>query len=110
MDTDQELRLKCVEFVTRQDNYVSRSPILHMIHAQMLFNFINTGKLPVVSYPDANRFADDLLQKSLDLMIEEREQSDKSANPSNDNPKTLNFLESLIVPFARKLGFEKAVK
>ena len=109
MDTDQELRLKCVEFVTRQESYVSRSPILHMVHAQMLFNFISTGKLPIISYPNADQFADELLQKSLDLMIEERKQRDQSADPTNDNPQTLNFFESLAVSLCCKLGFKKTV-
>ncbi len=103
MNADQELRFKCIEFVTRQETYISRSPILHMVHAQMLFNFIDSGKLPMVSYPDADKFADDLLQKSLDLMIEERKQSDKSPDSADENPKTLNFLESLALNFGKKL-------
>jgi hypothetical protein len=106
---DQELRLKCIEFVTRQETYVTSSPILHMIHAQMLFRYIKTGTLPIISYPDANKFTDDLLQKSLDLMIEERKQCEQPNETADQNPQALNFLEALVPSFCSKLRFKKTV-
>lgn len=95
MLSDEELRLKCIDFVSRQGQFQPGHPVETMIHAQMLFQFVKSGTLPIIGLPEAQEFTDLVVKKALDLLIEKRKDSDDSADCCNKNPVQLNFLEKL---------------
>lgn len=102
---DQELRLKCLGFVAQYSSF--DFPVYQMIEAEMLFNYLKTGKLPVENFALASISASDLLKASLKQLSKEIEQGDQSADGSNDNSSKLDVPQSLIDRFLSKLRREK---
>lgn len=102
MLSDEELRLKCIDFVSRQDHYHPGHPVETMINAQMLFQFVKSGKLPMVGLPDAQEFTELVVEKALDLLGEKRNDGYQSASGSNQNPVQLNLLEKFAFRLALK--------
>ena len=102
---DQELRLKCLEFVTKYSSF--DFPVYQMIEAEMLFNYLKTGELPVEGYTSSSISASDLLKSSLKQLFKEIEQGNQSADGSNDNSSKLDVPQSFINRFLSKLRREK---
>jgi hypothetical protein len=105
LESDQGLRLRCLDFVTRRSPYTS--PVYQMIEAEMLLQYLKTGKIPLKSNRNAEQFADELLSRSLDQLIEERKNSNESKDSSNPIPDDFGNLSSSIKAFVRKLGFKR---
>lgn len=102
---EQELRLKCLEFVTQNSSF--DFPVYQMIEAEMLFNYLKTGELPVENFELASISASDLLKASLKQLSKEIGQSDQSADGSNDNSSKLDVPQSFIDRFLSKLRRKK---
>lgn len=98
---DQELRLKCLEFVTKYSSF--DFPVYQMIEAEMLFHYLKTGELPVKDHALASISASDLLKISLKQFSKEIKQGDQSADGSNDNSSKLDVPQSFIDRFLSKL-------
>lgn len=106
MTEDQHIRLKCLEYVS--GNTTHPFAIHRMIEAQMLFQFVRDGRIPVKTSAGADVFARELLEKALDQLLDEREKARQSADSSNYQTDDFNCSESLVRTFLRRLGFKRA--
>ena len=99
---DKELRLKCLEFVTNNGSSYN-FPVYQMIEAEMLFNYLTTGELPVKDHALALISASNLLKAALKQLTDEIEQSNQSTDSCNDNSAKLDIPQSFIDRFLSKL-------
>ena len=108
--SDQELRLKCLEFVLGHEGRIDY-PLYQMIQASILFRFIKEGIIPTASktYRPNDNFADQLIQKALDVLIDERAKSNQATQGGNGNADNLDIPEHLVSRFLSRFRWKKAV-
>lgn len=97
--SDKELRLKCLEFIIKNSNTGYNFPVYQMLEAQMLYQWITTGTLPIAGKKSSETMASDLLKKAIDVLIEERKQSNQAANGSDTDSDNLDIPESFLSLF-----------
>lgn len=107
--SDEELRLECIRFTIKNDcsHGAYNFPLYQMLEAQMLYQWIRTGILPIPGKKSSATMASDLLQKALDVLIEERKQSNQAAYSSDTDPNDLDIPESFLSRFLSVLRREK---
>lgn len=104
MLTDEEIRLKCIDLVSRQSHYHPGHPIETMVHAQMLYRYVKTGALPMVGVPDAEEFSELVVEKAFEALIEKRKNRDNPSDSSDEDPVKLSFLNAIADNLCAKLG------
>lgn len=101
---DQELRLKCVEFVAQYSSF--DFPVYQMIEAEMLYRYISTGELPVRDNSSAFETAANILEAALEELKKKVADGNQSTDSSNDNsdklPVPKSFIKRFLSGFRRK--------
>ena len=103
MDLSSEgIRLECLKFVVQQER-IYNFPVYQMLEAEMLYQYVTTGKLPMAGLKDANVEAGRLLRSALEQLIKECNNSNQSADGGNGDADSLQVPESFINRLLSKL-------
>lgn len=98
--SDEEIRMRCLEIVvSKSDRY--DFPVYHMIEASILFRFVKKGEIPSLGkiYSRNANWSELLIEKALDLIIEERKQSNQSTYGCDTDPDDFGIPKSFISRF-----------
>ena len=99
---DEKLRLECLKFVVNQDkNY--NFPVYQMLEAEMLYQYVKNGTLPMSGNRNASVEIEKLLSASFELLNKEVNDSNQSADSCNSNSDGLQIPESFVKRFLSKL-------
>lgn len=98
--SDEEIRMRCLEIVVNKSSTYD-FPVYHMVEASILFRFVKEGNIPSLGkmYSRNANWSELLIEKALDLIIEERKQSNQAAYGSDTDPNDFGIPESFISRF-----------
>lgn len=99
---DEQIRMECVNLVVQREHGYN-FPVYHMIEAEMLYQYVKSGKIPMSGFENAGIAVEMLLNTSLDQLINERKNSNQTADSSNKNADSLQIPESFVNRFLSKL-------
>ena len=106
---EQQLRMECLQLVTMR-NKNCNFPVYVLLEAELIYQYVTGGKILLFSPENVHQTASvevgKLLSAALDQLMNERKNSNQTANGGDSDSDSLQTSKSFIDTFLSKLGWE----
>ncbi len=100
----QDMRFKCLEFVANKTNGIyADSPFLLIVEAEIIYHYVTESKFHQKNKYNLDLYAEDIINKVLDVLIEERKESCKTSQSCEKDSNKFEIPKSFVGKLLTKL-------